>query len=146
MENVCEKPLSSWPNLNTATSRTDSNWFQFVLIAVLTWVAATCFGNHLQGAPCPGRDLLPRLGTLCSGPLLRANRTKSKHLLRSSNLFLKVVSQLMTRLSSSSRFSGSWVCLTWWALCFSTVVKVKNTRQLAHLSISTKYLHLDWET
>lgn len=96
-----------------------------------------------KGHLVPGRDLLPRLGTLCSGPLLRANRTKSKHLLRSSNLFLKVVSQLMTRLSSSSRFSGSWVCLTWWALCFSTVVKGKNTRQLAHLSISTNYLHLD---
>lgn len=50
------------------------------------------------------------------------NRTRSKRLLKASNLFLKVVPQLMTRDSSSSRLKGSWLCLTWNALCFRTVV------------------------
>ena len=56
---------------------------------------------------------------------LKVNHTKSKRLLKSSNLFLNVVSQFITRASSSSRLSGSWLCLTWRALCLSTVVKKK---------------------
>ena len=58
---------------------------------------------------------------------LKVNHTKSNRLLKSSNLFLNVVSQLITRASSSSRLSGSWLCLTWRALCLSTVVKQEQT-------------------
>ena len=67
------------------------------------------------------------------------NRTKSNRLLKSSNLFLNVVSQLITRASSSSRLSGSWLCLTWRALCLSTVVKQEQTiNSFAWLVVSSK--------
>ena len=71
---------------------------------------------------------------------LKVNHTKSKRLLKSSNLFLNVVSQLITRASSSSRLSGSWLCLTWRALCLSTVVKQEQKRN------SFAWLVVSWQT
>lgn len=70
--------------------------------------------------------------------------TRSKCLLSASNLFLNVVPQFMTRASSSSRLSGSWVCLTWNALCFNTVTWEKTGTQLLNkLLLSTLFrLHI----
>ena len=66
--------------------------------------------------------------------------TRSKCLLSASNLFLNVVPQFMTRASSSSRLSGSWVCLTWNALCFNTVTWEKTGTQLLNkLLLSTLF-------
>lgn len=93
MENVCDKPLSSWPNLNTATSRRDSNWFKFVLIAVLTWVAATCFGNNSQGAPCPQQRLVAAPWHLMFRPLIES---KSYQIKASPQIFKSVPEGCLT--------------------------------------------------
>ena len=81
----------------------------FWLVPLMTWIAFTFSGGQYRIS-------------------LKGNHTKSKRLLKSSNLFLNVASQLITRASSSSRLSGSWLCLTWRALCLSTVVKQEQKR------------------